>query len=232
MLYGIILTQFLFACGAKEEDTSSEPSGEASVEPSGEDTNAPESEIDALRAGDLVITEIHKNPCVIGEDTDGDGNLDCTLDDEMGEWFEIYNNTAESQNLKGLVVSDDNNDEEIFTVDEDVMVEAGAYAVFGNNADSATNGGYTADYAFTGGESGYKLSNGDDGIVLSNSNETIDSVMYDDGDTFPDDKGYSLILTPEILDAAQNDDGANWCRSPNQFGDGDFGTPGEENTCE
>ena len=232
MLYSLILGQLLVACGGKESDTSQpmvEPAQEASPEPS-TDTGITEDGVEALREGNLVITEIMKNPCVIGEDVDGDGNLDCTLEDEAGEWFEIYNNTSESQNLKGLIVTDDDLPEEVFTVADDVIVPAGGYVVFGNNGDSASNGGYTSGYAYIGGDAGFKLGNGTDGIVLSNANGVIDSVVYTDAD-FPDNKGYSLTLIPSVLDATQNDDGANWCISADQYGDGDFGTPGSANTC-
>ena len=233
MLNSLIFAQFFIACGGKESDSaepSTEPSSEASTEPGSEDTGSTTSDIENLREGDLIITEIMKNPCVLGDDVDGDGNLDCTVEDEMGEWFEIYNNTSESQNLKGLIVSDDDLPEEVFTVAEDVIVPAGGYVVFGNNGDSTTNGGYTAGYAYIGGDAGFKLGNGSDGIVLSNASGVLDSVVYTDAD-FPDTKGYSLSLSPNILDATQNDDGSNWCMSADSFGSGDFGTPGAANTC-
>ena len=96
--------------------TSSEPSSEASTEPSSEASTEPlvkqvqslpakqvlsllakiqvqranEPAVDTLAAGDLIINEIQKNPCVLGDDADGDGNPDCTLEDEiLGEWFEV-----------------------------------------------------------------------------------------------------------------------------------------------
>ena len=218
--------------GEPAGEPSGEPAGEPSGEPAGEPSNDPNSSINELAAGDLIISEIHKNPCVLGDDANGDGNPDCTLDDENGEWFEIYNNTSESQNLNGLIVSDNSSEPETFVVNEDIIVPAQGYAVFGTNADTATNGGYTADFAYTGGEGGFKLSNADDEIILSNANGVIDQVYYEDKPVFPDDKGYSLTLNPDTLDATQNDDGANWCNAVASFGDGDFGTPGEANSCE
>ena len=47
-----------------------------------------------------------------------------------------------------------------------------------------------------------------------------------------DDKGYSLSLAPNILDAMDNDIGTNWCNAASPFGDGDAGSPGEENSCQ
>ena len=258
MLYGIIFSHLFIACGEKATDTSAtepsseastepsgeastepsseastEPSSEASTEPSGEDTGAESLAIDTLAAGDLIINEIQKNPCVLGEeDADGDGNPDCTLEDELGEWFEIYNNYGEEINLKGLVVSDAGSEPEVFTVSEDVVVPAQGYVVFGTNGDTATNGGYNAYYVYTGGDAGFKLSNGDDEIILSNAQGVIDEVRYDNGDTFPDDKGYSLSHAPNVLDATDNDLGSNWCNAASPYGDGDSGSPGEENSCQ
>ena len=56
-------------------------------------------DVDSLNPGDLVITEVMKNPCVIGEDVDGDGTLDCTVEDVVGEWFEIHNASGSEINL-------------------------------------------------------------------------------------------------------------------------------------
>lgn len=256
MLYGIIFSHILLACGGKDTDTSSEssnetsaepsseastepsseasaePSSEASAEPSGEDTGSEPLAVETLAAGDLIITEIHKNPCVLGEDADGDGTPDCTLEDELGEWFEVYNNYGQEINLKGLVIRDDDAEPETFTVSEDLIVPAQGFIVLGNNGDTTTNGGYDSDYTYTGGNGGFALSNGDDEIILSNAQGIIDDVRYDNGANFPDDKGYSLSLAPNILDAMDNDIGTNWCNAGSPFGDGDSGSPGEENSCE
>ncbi|MAA79245.1 MAG: hypothetical protein CL916_08285 [Deltaproteobacteria bacterium] len=248
MLYGILFSHLFIACGEKTTDTSSEPSSEASTEPSSEASTEPSSEastepsgedtgtgnlaVDTLAAGDLIITEIQKNPCVLGDDTDGDGNPDCTLEDELGEWVEVYNNFGEEINLKGLIVHDDGSESEMFTVSEDLIIPAQGFVVFGTNGDTATNGGYDADYVYTGGDAGFKLSNGDDEVILSNTQGVIDEVRYDNGDTFPDDKGYSLSLAPNVLDAIDNDTGTNWCNAGSPYGDGDSGSPGEENSCQ
>ena len=259
MLYGIILSHLFIACGEKTTDTSSEPSSEASTEPSSEASTEPSGEasaepsneastepsgedtgteepsnlaVDTLAAGDLIINEIQKNPCVLGDDADGDGNPDCTLEDELGEWFEVYNHYGQEINLKGLKVSDGADEPEMFTVSEDLIVPAEGFVVFGTNGDTATNGGYNADYVYTGGDAGFKLSNGDDEIILSNAQGVIDEVRYDNGENFPDDKGYSLSLAPNILDAMDNDIGTNWCNAASPYGDGDSGSPGEANACQ
>ena len=75
----------------------------------------------------------------------------------------------------------------------------------------------------------FTLANSDDAIILySDSSVLIDSVVYDNGYTFPDPSGASMALKDTSLD---NDDGENWCTSTTTFGDGDFGTPGKANDC-
>jgi hypothetical protein len=166
--------------------------------------------VDALVAGDLVITEFMQNPNAVT--------------DNVGEWFEIYNNTADTVNLNGLVVSDLGSDS--ITVASDVSVAAGAYAVLGVSDDSATNGGVTVDYAYG---SALGLANTSDELVLSFGSTTFDTIVWDDGATFPDGTGVSSSLDPASTDETLNDDGGNWCDATSTYGDGDLGTPGAVN---
>ncbi len=73
------------------------------------------------------------------------------------------------------------------------------------------------------------FSNNVDEIVLTCSNGEVDRVEYDGGTTFPDPTGESMNLDPPAFDSASNNLGANWCTPSSTFGDGDFGTPGEDN---
>jgi hypothetical protein len=159
--------------------------------------------------GDLIITEIMQNPAAVNDDA--------------GEWFEIYNNTGDYANLLGLVFQDDGGN--TFTVDSDVVIAAGGYAVLGLNADLAANGGVNLDYVY----SGTSLTQGSDEIEIFNGAVSIDRVAWDDGVTFPDPNGLSMALDPASLDATANDDGANWCTAQVPYGDGDMGTPGSVN---
>ena len=68
---------------------------------------------DELSAGDLVISEIMHDPVQVF--------------DYRGEWVEIYNNSADTVNLNGLILSDNSGDSE--TISSDVTVAAGAYAL-------------------------------------------------------------------------------------------------------
>ena len=176
--------------------------------------------VDLLIAGDLVINEVLQNPC--GEYSNG-----CTINDTEGEWFEIYNATNIDVDLNGLMVTDDGSNS--FMVSSSLIIPANGYLVFGNNADSATNGGVAIDFEY----SGMTLGNGDDELILSNAGGVIDEIAWDNSATFPDPNGATMSLDPAFMNATDNDTGANWCEATTTFGDGfDMGTPGTANpTC-
>ena len=122
--------------------------------------------VSAVQASDIVITEIMQNPSAVS--------------DGAGEWFEILNTGATDINLNGWTISDDDSDS--FLIEQDVIVMAGHYAVLSNNSDSATNGGVTVVYQY----SGMFLANGGDELVItSNTLTEMDRVEWDDGATFP-----------------------------------------------
>ncbi len=163
-----------------------------------------------LGAGDLVITELMPDPTAVS--------------DSNGEWFELYNNTADEVNLDGLELTD--NGSNSTTLSGEILVAGGSYAVICTNEDSTTNGGVTCDAEWPT----FTLSNGDDEVILSYSGTEFDRVEYDDGVTFiATPTGASLSLTDGVLDATSNDDGASWCEATSSYGDGDLGTPGSGN---
>ena len=213
--------------GEASTEPSGEPSGEASTEPSGEPSNEP-----SYNAGDIVISEIMKNPCQEIEDPNNSTTTICSVDDEFGEWVELYNASAADINLQGFSLSDNGGTPDEVTVSSSLVVVAGGYVVLGASSDTTVNGGVTVDYAYD--HNSFKLGNGDDEVVLMDANgNLIDEVIYDNGSTFPDDKGVSLTLNPDTLDATSNDDGANWCNASSEIvASGDLGTPGTANdTC-
>lgn len=158
--------------------------------------------------GDLVITEFMQNPSAVG--------------DNNGEWFEVFNPTANDIDMVGYEISDAGSDN--FTVNTNVIVPAGGYAVFAEEGDMTINGGVTADYDY----GGMSLANGDDEIIISCNGVVIDSVYYDGGPNYPDPTGASTSLNPGG-DASTNDTGSNWCEATSTYGGGDFGTPGAAN---
>jgi len=167
--------------------------------------------LNAQNPGDIIITEVMQNPMLVTDD--------------MGEWFEIYNATTESIDLNGWMLTDLGSNEHL--ISESVLIEAGQYAVIGNNSDMSTNGGLSIVYSFG---NDYNLANGDDEIILSFNGTIIDEVSYDGGPLFPDLNGISMALNPQFLTAQANDQGENWCPSTEPYGDGDLGTPGSENS--
>ncbi|HFS67360.1 MAG TPA: T9SS type A sorting domain-containing protein [Flavobacteriia bacterium] len=165
--------------------------------------------------GSVIITEIMQNPAT-------------PINDGDGEWFEIYNTTANPIDLQGWEFVDDNSTTEGFTVTSSLIIPANGYLLFARSADSALNGGLpTPDYIYAG----LYLGNGTDGIIIRCAANDIDSVVWDNGTTFPDPNGASMVLDPTKLDATSNDDGANWHEETvNTYGTGQFGTPGQPNS--
>ena len=128
-------------------------------------------------------------------------------------------------NLNGLSVS--GLEGEQFSVSVDLVVAADGYVVFGTNGDAASNGGVTVDFAYSG-EDLNLGNNSEDSISLSNADGVIDAVTYNDDD-YPDVKGKSLSLSPDLLTAAGNDDATSWCSATTAYECGDLGTPGAAN---
>jgi hypothetical protein len=165
--------------------------------------------IDDLRRGDLVITEIMRDPLAVA--------------DVDGEWFEVWNASDTTVDLRGLAVSDDGGD--AFAVGGRLRVEARDYVVFGVSSSTSANGGVTVDWTYAW--ANLALANGADELILSNASGTIDEVAWDD--TFPADEGAAMQLAPEREDASSNDAGRSWCSAQTPLRDGDLGTPGEAN---
>ena len=163
-----------------------------------------------ITPGDIIINEIMQNP---------------SGDDTIREWFELFNTTVNDIDINGWRIADYGTNNHVIDNGGPLIIPAGGYLVLGNNGDYATNGGVNVNYVYNN----FTLANSDDAIILySDSSVLIDSVVYDDGYTFPDPSGASMALKDTSLD---NDDGENWCTSTTTFGDGDFGTPGGANVC-
>lgn len=163
-------------------------------------------------APDLIVTEVMQNPSAVG--------------DNDGEYFEVFNTTASPINMNGYVIEDLGADS--FTVLTDVIVPAGGFAVFGNNADNIFNGDYTVDYEYGG---DMFLSNSDDEIVIYTPGEAseVSRIEYDGGPNWPDPTGAAMVFTGTPTTEVNN--GANWTtatlREPSYVGTaGDFGSPG------
>lgn len=166
--------------------------------------------------GDLIITEIHKDPNAVG--------------DEAGEWFEIHNPTAKTFDLTGLVARDEGTPADRFDFPDDMVVVAPlGYVVLVREGDPAINGGVDGDVVYGGTQPPFELVNGADAVVIVNDQSAVelDRVIYNG--TFPTGVGRAMSLDPDFYSLEGNDQATSWCDAPMTFGDGDFGSPGEDN---
>jgi hypothetical protein len=168
----------------------------------------------APSAGDILITEIMKDPGKV---------LDST-----GEWFEILNLSSKVIDMNGVTIEDapgSGQDKHVINNAGQLLLAPHGYHVYGNNAETQTNGGVTLNYKY----SGITLSNKDDELFLKAGLALLEGVAFDAGATFPTGEGASLQLSADKLDPVLNDLGASWCKSTAVYGLGDKGTPGAAN---
>lgn len=164
-------------------------------------------------AGDLVISEIMNNPAAVN--------------DESGEWFEIYNASGQTINLSGLRIRHQAGEPgAVHVVQASIQVPAGVYVVLGNNENFSSNGGILVDYGYG---NDINLSNNTDYLALANAEDVlIDETSWDKSNLDP--TGKSRSLDPGSLNAASNDDDTNFCEAQSTIaGSSDRGTPGKAN---
>lgn len=156
--------------------------------------------------GDLVITEIY------GNSPGGD---------EGNEWFEIYNASSSTLNLRGLtlVTTDADGDGRKEHLMREIVIEAGQYLVVGGILDEFKydyiDYGYGPDLGAMGNSAGRILLDCDGDII-----DTVDYVDLAEGKSMQ----LSGLISPP--DASENDDPANFCTgNSNAFFQGELGTP-------
>ena len=156
----------------------------------------------------LVINEIMSNPS--------------NSADASGEWIEITNISDSEINLNGLIIKDNDSDQHIIS-DNNLIIQPNDFLTLGISNDMLINGNVIIDYVYNN----FTLSNlWDEVILMHPSGIIIDEVYYDNGTTFPDENGKSMML---LNPSADNSMGENWSSSTIQYGAGDYGTPGENN---
>jgi len=158
--------------------------------------------------GAIIITEVMQNPAAAG--------------DPAGEYFEVYNTTGAPIDMIGWIIKDEASASETHTIGTSLIVPAMGYIVIGNVATTSP----ALDYNY---DNDISLGNSTDGIILECSGSDIDSVIWDNGSTFPDPSGAAMELSITALNATSNDDGANWGEATSDLGNGDLGTPGAAN---
>lgn len=155
----------------------------------------------------LVITEYLANP---------DG-----ISDADGEYFEIFNATADSIDLGGLVVRDDGSN--TFTVSA-LVIAPQSFAVF-SSSDGASLG-LAPDYIYG---SAMSLTNSDDEIGLYRPDDLlINKVAYSDGDQFGPGIAHELArlgATTPILTFGPTL-GGDFVAASQPLPFGNFGSPG------
>ena len=167
-----------------------------------------------LMMGELVIDEVMTDPEAV--------------DEQYGQWFEIYNASLFTVNLEGLAVRID--DVELYHLTTAFELASGDYAVIGTDDDATVNGGVDVDVEWPAGQT-YQLSVTDGDLSISNADEVLDGISWRSDNGFPETSGASMSLDPTHQNALDNDVGANWCSAKVTFGDGDYGTPGTSNGC-
>lgn len=165
--------------------------------------------------GDLVFSELMVNPNVV--------------EDEIGEWVELYNTSGSTIDLDGYSFHDLDFDQ--YTLDS-VIVAPHDFVVLCANLDPGQNGGIPCDGYFVRTTLdilvGMALGNDGDEVVLSRPDGVIiDQVLYD-GTWFT--PGVATGLDPTQIDADNNDDETMWCDETTIVpGAIEPGTPGLEN---
>ena len=207
-------------CGAGAIDTCSDAPGDTSGKDTAdaggdiaEDTVAPPN----IKAGDLVITELHYNP---------DGTSDAPVSDADGEWIEIYNATDAEIDLTGLTIHDDGKDK-YNVLGGNTKIPAKGYFVLGRTLDAGANGGVKVDHSYG---NSLTLTNGSDVVQIDAGSVQIDRVAWSTKLGWPALVGKSMQLSPTALDADLNDNPAAWCAATEAMTSGDLGTPGKANS--
>ncbi len=173
---------------------------------------------DDIAAGDVLITEFMAN--VAG-------------DDELKEWFEVYNTTDSTIDLNGWTIADNGSDSHIITSTTTVLVPAKGYLVLGESTDTTSNGTAPVGYAYG---DDITLGNSGDEIVLIKDGVVIHSVGYGAYDTGTYEIMTSVAQTPSAGSAMGM--AVDYCTTAttlwkNQTTSyntaGDKGTPGKAN---
>lgn len=164
--------------------------------------------------GDLVFSELMINPEAV--------------EDEVGEWVELYNTSGSPIDVAGYTFRDDDTD--AWVLEGPILVAAADYVVLCANVDPTLNGGIACDGVFfrdsTG--NGLALANGPDEVVLTRPDGVdIDFLHYEELWYVP---GFATGLDPSWLRSGDNDDVTHWCNAVTLLpGAVEPGTPGSQN---
>ena len=161
-------------------------------------------------AGEVIFSEIMPDPVTVA-DLSG------------GEWFELYNPSANTFNLLGCEIYDLNATPDSHFIYKDLLINPGQYITLANGATP----GFVPTYGYP--LSNITLANASDNLILDCGGTTIDAVSPYDG-SFSFSPGASAELSSSLLDDTSNDTGSNWCTGASSY-NGDLGTPNAANDC-
>ncbi len=177
--------------------------GDAAVDSDDANCQSATDDTESLAVGDILITEFMANPLATS--------------DTVGEWFEVYNNTAADIDLNGWTIADAGSSH---IITENLLVPAGDYAVLSRGDDGVNGLSQVSGTDYVYGSSLYFSNSGDEIHVIDPQGLTIDSIIYTAANVA---SGASTIIN-----------GNSWCVSTQLIsgGAGDLGSPGLQNeTC-
>ena len=169
--------------------------------------------MEPVQRGDVVFSELMINPQIV--------------DDNVGEWVELYNAANYAVDVGGYTFRD--NDSDNFTLEGPLLVAPGDYIVLCANMDLQLNGGVACDGPFRRKKSGALAlgNNGDEVILERPDGVVIDEVVYSRS-WFS--AGIAIGVDPGALGADNNDAASDWCNQTTVItGGGEPGTPGRDN---
>ena len=140
--------------------------------------------VSVVAPGTVFVTEIMPNPAAVS--------------DTAGEWFEVYNSSAEvSVDIDGWTIRDQGSNFHVVDSGGPLLVPPLTFLVLGRNADPATNGGVVVGYRYRS----FTLGNTADEIELVDPAGTVvDVLVYASSLVF---NGSSASLSAAAFDARQ-----------------------------
>lgn len=166
----------------------------------------------------LVINEVMANP----------GG---TVQDDAGEYVELYNAGRWPVDLNGFVVADA---DASHTIASSVTVPGGGYAVLGRSTDQSRNGGISPDYVYvpesTSSDLTFSNSGPDFFTLRAPTGVLIDSVGYTDAEIAAASGVARELIDPSLDNAGV--DGPNWTSATVNYESANRGSPGAENVPE
>jgi uncharacterized protein len=135
-----------------------------------------------------------------------------------GEWIELYNRSGNWVNLAGWTMENEFGQRVTLTT---YLLPPEGYFVMAPCGDMELNGGYSPDFIY----SGFTVQNTGRLTLSHDSRQVSDEVEYDS--TWPIQSGCSCErINPGWISGMCS----SWASATQTYGDGDFGTPGQQNS--